>query len=532
VECRSYGYSNLESKQPVTLNQGFCIASITKSFTAVMAMQLRDEGKLDLHKPVLEILPSLPIRNDFGAITAHHLLTHTSGLPPNWHYLLSSIPNEIAVQAYKPGERYSYCNMGFDALGVLIAYLDGRSWPEALHARVLQPLEMNNSSGKINAVTYAHLPTRYQYLFVDRPNVVSYPLIPVAEFVMERGAGSVSVTAADMAKYIQMFASGGVGPHGRLLSSEGFELMSTPHIAPALGPTSSYGYGIGVETLDGHKFLRHTGGFPGFSSSIVVDLDAGVGAFASINSLQGSSPTPVTLFAVKVLNARKAKLPVPTAPEIADPLIVKNPGQYAGAYTAPDGEILTVSANGTQLTLRSARGATLLYPAGRDSFSAVDGSVLGDPIEPGVTVPSEFAVSFARAHATAPGANKPDATPSPVVELSVGSRWYAGEHYQGPRTFAAFPGAARFIGKYYSDVPWYGLIRIIERNGALWLVVTERSGSVWLNAPDKLHPDGDNRFYYGGKDEGTAVPMQFSSFINGRAYLLHMDGDAYRRVDV
>ena len=93
---RVYDYSEGDSQTPVTAEQPFWIGSICKSFVGLVAMQLRDEGKLDLHKPVLEIVPDLPFRNDFGPITTHHLLMHTSGLP-HWLQLFSSDP--IAANA-------------------------------------------------------------------------------------------------------------------------------------------------------------------------------------------------------------------------------------------------------------------------------------------------------------------------------------------------------------------------------------------------------------------------------------------------
>jgi D-alanyl-D-alanine carboxypeptidase len=516
VDCQAYGYSNLESKRPVTLNQPFCIGSITKSFVALIAMQLRDEGKLDLQKPILEILPSLPIHNDFGPITPHHLLTHTSGLP-NWLQLVSTDPNEKASQAYKPGERYSYCNLGFDTLGLLIAHLDGRPWPDAVQARILTPLDMSGASGRINAVTQLRLPTGYQFLFRDRPDTLPYALIPSAELTMDNPAGSISATAADMAKYIRMLASGGVGPHGRLLSAESFTLLSTPNFkAPDLSPTASYGYGIGIDTIDGHKVLRHTGGMTDFASSIVVDLDAGLGAFASINSMQGYRPNPITLFAVKVLNARKASLPLPAAPVIEDPLNIEDPAQYAGTYTAPDGEVLTITASGKQLSVTSSRGTTLLYPAGSDAFTAVDSSAIGTVTAIGnpTAVPGEFAVSFGRLRRSGPNAEK-----SPVVDLSIGPRWYAGERYQGPRTFAPLSDGAKFVGKYSNDSPWTTMVHVIERNGKLW-----------LDGTAELHPDGDNRFSVGG-GEGT-LHLEFFTFIDGRAHLLRMHGEGFRRVEV
>ena len=81
IRTAGYGFANLDLKTPVAPEQLFQIGSITKSFTALIMLQLRDEGKVDLHRPVLEYLPWLPVNMPYGPITAHHLLTHSSGLP-------------------------------------------------------------------------------------------------------------------------------------------------------------------------------------------------------------------------------------------------------------------------------------------------------------------------------------------------------------------------------------------------------------------------------------------------------------------
>jgi CubicO group peptidase (beta-lactamase class C family) len=507
-----YGYSNVESRQPVTPDQPFWIGSIGKSFVGLIAMQLRDEGKLDLHRPIFEILPALPLRNDFGPISAHHLLTHTSGLP-NWLQLISSDPAQQAAQAYAPGVHFAYCNLGFDTLGMLLAHLDGRPWPEVVRERIFIPLGMTGASGKIDAVAQARMPTGYCYLYHDRPSAVSYEMVPVGHVMMTDAAGSIAATGEDMAKYMQMLASGGIGPKGRLVSAESFTLFSTPYIkAPVLSTSSSYGYGIGVDTIDGHKMLRHTGGATAFASSILVDLDAGVGAFASINSMQGYRPNPVTLFAVRAMVARKAKAPLASLPPIEDPLDTKNAAQFAGKYTAPQGETLTVTATGDRLTITSRRGSCPLYSVGADTFTAADGSVLGE--QNAKRAPSEFALLFGREERS--GTESP---PGLVNQLSIGPRWYAGERYNGPKTIPSAESDARFVGSYHNDSPWYQTLRIVQRGGKLW-----------LNGTEELHPAGQDSFSVKG-GEGD-LQLQFFLFFDSRAHLVRMDGESFRRVEL
>src|SRR5262249_43479229 len=118
--------------------------------------------------------------------------------------------------------------------------------------------------------------------------------------ISSNAAGCIAATPQDMGLYMQMIARHGEGPKSRVLSEESFLLFSKEHVkAEEFGPTASYGYGIAVDTLDGHKILRHTGGMISFASAIHVDLDEGVGAFASINAMQGYRPNPVAQFAIR-----------------------------------------------------------------------------------------------------------------------------------------------------------------------------------------------------------------------------------------
>src|ERR1700733_4514698 len=83
LRTAGYGFADVDKRIAVNERHLFQIGSITKSFVALVLLQMRKEGKLDLQKPVLEYLPWLPVIENFGPITVRHLLTHTSGLPDN-----------------------------------------------------------------------------------------------------------------------------------------------------------------------------------------------------------------------------------------------------------------------------------------------------------------------------------------------------------------------------------------------------------------------------------------------------------------
>lgn len=507
INTRVFGWSDREAKIPVTASQPFWIGSICKSFVGIVAMQLRDEGKLDLHKPILEMMPDLPIINEFGPITTHHLLTHTSGLP-NWLQLFACDPAQKARQQYAPGKTFAYCNLAFDTLGFLIAHLDGRSWPEAVRARIFAPLGMAGATSQMDDVVQARMPVGYHFQYRDRPCSVVDPLVPVGYVSMSNAAGSIAATPNDMGRYMRMLVNRGRGEGGRLVSEEGFELFSKPYIAaPVLSPNASYGYGIGVETVDGRKMLRHTGGATAFASSILVDLDGGVGAFASINAMQGFRPNPVTKLGVDLLYAAKAGHSAPVAPTVADPLECLTAAAFVGQYKSVAGESIVVKSQGNHLSITTPRGTSSLRQLGGDLFSAADGKVM-DGAEAG-DGPSVFALFFERGE---------DGKSESVTGLSYGPRWYSGEHHTGASKPASMEGARRYEGMYTTDSPWAGALRIVARNGKLW-----------LDGVQEMHAQGADAFTVQG-GEGV-LELAFHSFLDGRAQVLAIDGDVMRRVD-
>ena len=141
----SYGMEDLQANKKLTPERLFQIGSISKSMAAVLALQLVDEGKLDLHRPVMEYLPWLPWKTDFGAVTTHHILTHTSGMP-NGGSLFFPANRWTHLQRYAPGERYFYSNMAFNVVGRLVEHLAEQSYQTCLIERIFKPVGMRASS--------------------------------------------------------------------------------------------------------------------------------------------------------------------------------------------------------------------------------------------------------------------------------------------------------------------------------------------------------------------------------------------------
>jgi CubicO group peptidase (beta-lactamase class C family) len=510
LRTAGYGFANVDQRVPVSVDHLFEIGSITKSFVALVMLQLREEGKLDLQKPVLEYLPGLPIYAEFGPITVHHLLTHTSGLPDNLS-VFASDPSARLVQGYKPGEHFHYCNAGFGILGLLAAKLDGRPWRKCVEARILEPLEMSSTTGVITTASRGRSATGYEPFWDDQEYPRQGKLAPAPNLVMDDTAGCIASTPGDMARYLRMLLNRGQGPKGRIVSAENFALMATPHIkAEEFSPTASYGYGIAVDTLEGHKILRHTGGMVAFASSIHVDLDGGVAAFASINAMQGYRPIAVTEYAVRLLRASHEAKALPVLPPIADPLDVDNAADYAGTFTAGDGRKLVFAAEGKRLSLIDGGQAIPLQHAGGDRFlSTVAGRF------------AEHTLRFGRKDEKAESPAQPDAKKPepPVVEVTYGGDWYVNAAYSGPRSFPVPEEYAAYVGRYRSDNAWGGDFQVYVLKGQLVMsgILLDQIGG---------------RLFRAGEESWTPETAEFLHVFEGKARLVRFAGAEFWRIEV
>lgn len=501
----SYGYANLDRRVPVTPDHLFEIGSITKSFVALVILQLHEEGKLDLHAPVLDYLPDLPIVTEYGTVTIHHLLTHTSGLPDNIG-IFTGDPAGRLVQGFTPGQHFHYCNPAFAILGLLAAKLDGRPWRILAQERILTPLGMLETRPVITTADRDHYAIGYQPFWDDQVYPRQGRLAPSANLIMDDTAGCIASTPENMARYARMLLNRGHGENRRIVSEASFALMSTPYIkAEEFSPTASYGYGIAVDTLDGHKILRHTGGMIAFASSIHVDLDGGVAAFASINAMQGYRPTAVTEYAVRLLRAQKENKALPAAPALADPNEVSNAGDYAGTFTASDGRTLVFAASDKQLTLVDGSRTVVLQHAGGDSFLSTATSQF-----------AEYPFVFSRKPAP-PG--KSHAAPQPVVEVAYGPDWYTAPGYDGARSFTVPAHYAAFTGRYQSESPWGGSSQVYVLKGQLMI------------DGEPLTPLGD-RIFRMGEEDWLPETVQFQHVFQGKARVMRIAGLDLWRVDV
>jgi CubicO group peptidase (beta-lactamase class C family) len=491
VRISSFGFADLEAKAPVSPDLLFEIGSITKSFVALTLLQLKDEGKLDLGRPILEYLPWLPIETNYGPVTTHHLLTHTSGLPNGLGLFLSD-PSARHVQASKPGERFHYSNPGFTILGYLIEKLDRRPWTESVRERIFRPLGMTSSEGIIAGHNRARTCRSYVPLLDDVRRAGQHPLTPAGNLVSDNAAGSIVSTPGDMGRYLQMLLKRGQAANGRIVSADGFAAFSKPYIdAKELSPTAKYGYGIGVDTLDGHTILRHSGGTISFASALHADLDSGVGAFASLNLQLGYRPNPVTQFAVQLMRAQLEGKQLPKPPDLPDPFAIANAADYVGVYTSPDNRTIEVLTQDGGLAVKMDGAAIRRRSSGDDTFWAMRPDL------------RRFPFVFGRSG-------------TKVVEVAHGNAWYANSNYTGQRSFPSEESLEPFTGHYRGESALIGSMRVARRKGRLWI------------GGDALVPIGKALFRTGPDSPDT---VEFIHVVEGKARMMKYVGADLWRVE-
>ena len=494
LRSSQYGFADVRAGVRVSPQTLFEIGSISKSFVAIAILQLVEEGKLDLHKPVNAYLPWLKVETSYAPFTTHHLLSHTSGL--------SGVPLLMRVAAttlrtgFDPGTRWVYSNIGYVLLGFILEAINKRPYAEIMRQRVLVPLGMNSSAPIISNEIREQVALGYWPLKPDRPFPLRGKLGEAPWVEVPEAAGSIAATASDMGNYLRMLLNRGVAAKGRVLAERAFDSLIKPVIkSPFRGEDASYAYGLWVSDASRHTLLRHTGGMVAFSSAMYANITDGFAAFASVNArlAGGYRPVAVTKYALEVLSAafRGQELPaLPLSPPAPDK--VTNAADYAGTFTSLDGKKLVLTSDGEQLILQHAGSRIVLEQAGKDRFLVQ---------HPDFEL---FALSFGR--------NK-----DLIVEAFHGANWWMDQRYSGPKQFEYPKEWEAYTGHFHSDSPWYGSGRLVIRKGQLLI-----NGEQPLVAvePNVFRPTGD------GNDADRIV---FDMIVNGQATRMNYSGIEFFR---
>jgi CubicO group peptidase (beta-lactamase class C family) len=496
------GFADVASSSPILPETRFQIGSISKSFAAIVALQEAEAGRLDLHAPVTELLPWLDLRQPYGPITPHHLLSHTSGLIQG----TEDAPGALGAvgrlreldPGFAPGDRFWYSNDGYKLLGLILERVTGSRIQDLIRDRILRPLGMTSTEAVITNATRIDLATGYSPLHDDRPARLTHPLVPAQWIVSNSADGSIVSNVVDMCAYARMMLAGGVGPEGPLLSPESFATLTRPVIEDPETPGFGYAYGLLVGEQDGRRRIRHSGGMVGFTALMMVDPDDGLGSIMFLNG-EGEREGTVR-FALDAVRAVLRGDPLPEVSEPDDPACVPNAAEYAGTFRGGGREV-RVAAEGDRLVVREGSLEAALERAGKDVF------LVGHPAL------ERFHLRFER-----------DAEARVVSLLHGPDRLVAdGAAVPGPEPHPAAWDA--FPGVYRSNNPWIPVMRIVLRAGRLVRLCT----SSWeedVELPLAPLPDGSFRV---GDEPWRPDRMRFEDVVDGKASRLIYDGGSWFR---
>ena len=343
VHAKALGMADVERKIPATGSTEFRIASMTKSFVAMAALKLRDEGKLRLDDPVADYLPEvrrvqLPT-TDSPALTIRQLMTMTTGLPEDnpWGDRQMAVPNARIEQlvggglsfSNAPGQSFEYSNLGYILLGKVVSKVSGMRFQDYVTREILRPLGMNNTRWEYTQAAPGKLALGYRW---DRDHWELEPILPDGDGA---AMGGLITTMDDFARYVAFHLDAWPArsdPERGPLRRASVREMQLPQAFAGLGAkatlsdgktpnpnVSFYSYGL-VWSRDSRQVVSsgHSGGLPGFGSQYRFAPDHGVGVFAFTNLRYGPvyGPTAKAL-AILVERADLGPRPVAVSPILA-----------------------------------------------------------------------------------------------------------------------------------------------------------------------------------------------------------------------
>ncbi len=280
IETTSTGFANLVTRQPMTDDTISQIGSISKVFTATLAMMLVEEGLLDLDEPVATYVPGLPLADDRaqGTVTLRHLLSHTAGFEGD-HFIdygrgEDALANAIGAfgtlrQWTAPGDLWSYCNAGYYLISRVIEIVAGAPFETVFRERLVEPL------GLATAFFYAED-------VITWPHAVGHYLkrreeghLPAHGYSFPRhvnGAGGVVTSTRELLRFAQLHMNDGEIDGARLLPVAAARAMREP-VIEAGDVYRHYGLGWCVHDYPEFRTISHGGATRGFRANLTVIPD-------------------------------------------------------------------------------------------------------------------------------------------------------------------------------------------------------------------------------------------------------------------
>jgi CubicO group peptidase (beta-lactamase class C family) len=386
-----FGYADLEKRIPADSQTIYRVGSISKVFTSVMLMQLRDKGEVALDDPIQKYLPSLKIKNRFPDSplpTFRQIASHTAGFPREAplqdSYLHKGYPSMEDIittlgqseMSFPPLTQVKYSNLSVSLMGFALSKIAGQPYTDYVVQHILQPLGMNRSGFETTPALTSQTAVGYK---LDKAKQLQREPIEIA-YGGYAPAGGLNSSIDDIVHFMSLqFRDDSEGGRQVLRGSSVREMRTLQWINPDW--TSGWGIGFEIRRIDGHISVGHAGDLPGFDTAIcmVPDLKLGVAVFINTRSdaeeiVDRVLQTVVPIFAE--VEERRAKLQVKPA--------LAAWGSYVGSYHSDIfSSDLIVRVQNEQLILawwRDGReGAPMhLSPETTDAFRMKDGHSPGE----------------------------------------------------------------------------------------------------------------------------------------------------------
>ena len=316
VYAGATGIGNIKDNRPATTKSMYRIASMSKSFTGMAILRLRDEGKLSLSDPVTKHIPEFggsgSLTTDAGAITIFNLLTMSAGFPednPWGDRQLSDTDQDLLDQVNSgisfsnvPGVTFEYSNMGFALLGKIVTNVSGMPYQKYITENIMKPIGMNDSKWEYTEVPNEVLAPGYRW---EDETWKEEPILPDGAY----GAmGGLICSIEDFARYVSLHLSawpardgGDNGPVKRSSIREmhqpwrvsGFNARARTRSGEPCPAMAGYGYGLGWRTdCKDNVRISHSGGLPGYGSEWRIYPEYNLGVVSFSNHTYGAPGLP------------------------------------------------------------------------------------------------------------------------------------------------------------------------------------------------------------------------------------------------
>jgi CubicO group peptidase (beta-lactamase class C family) len=376
VWSEAIGLADVEQGVEATPDTQYAVASITKTFTAVSVLQLRDAGKLDLDDPLAKHLPEAA----HGTPTLRRMLAHASGLqrePPGEIWETLTFPGEEdllrgleeAEQVLPPMAAWHYSNLAYALLGVVVSRIAGTPFRDYVQERLLGPVGLERTTwgpGERAAVPY----------FVE-PYSDSVRREPVLELGGKGGESGLYSTVGDLARWGAFLCD----PDESVLAPSSVAEMHDLNVMAEANWTLGWGLGIELWRRGERIFGGHTGGFPGFLSILAYSRRDRVGAVVLTNAGNWPNLSSTGLEVAEAAVEELAPELEPWRPEVAPPAEI---APLLGRWWS-EGDESIFSWRGGKLEARLAdappeREPSVFEPEGDDRFRVVSGRERGETL--------------------------------------------------------------------------------------------------------------------------------------------------------